>query len=113
MIIGIQAQEEVRAAFLEQFDGGPDSQGLLLGLSALMHAVTNLLVADVLPKFAGKGTSSDAIPMEYVTQLFNESLHVGMNMQSLDTARYNVAVAMAAANLQSMFPLHPQEDESE
>ncbi len=111
MIIGSKVQEEVHAAFLEQFDGSADDQGLLLGLSATLHAATNLLVADVLPQFAGRGTSSDAIPMEYVAQLFIESVNVGAKMKELDPDKYRTSVAMSLANLRMMFQM--EEDESE
>lgn len=110
MIIGSQVQEDVNAAFLAKWDGGAGDQGYLIGLSCVLHAVTNLLVADVLPKFAGKGNRSDAISMEYVAQLFIQSVGVGMNLKETHEEGYDQALAMAMRNLHEMWVA---EDESE
>jgi len=110
VIIGSKVQEEVNAAFLEKWDGDAGDQGYLIGLSAVLHAVTNLLVADLLPRFAGKGTRSDAVPMEYVAQLFIQSVGVGMNLKEQHEEGYDQALAMAMRNLRQMWG---EEDETE
>lgn len=113
MIIGSETQEEVHAAFLARFNAGPADQGYLIGLSSVLHAITDLLVADVLPKFAGRGTSSDSIPMEYVAQLLIESISMGQNLKEQHEEGYDQSVRMALHNLLVMMGEQPDEDESE
>jgi len=117
VIIGSKVQEEVNEAFLARWNGDTGDQGYLIGLSTVLHAVTDMLVGDMLPQFAGKGAKSDSIPMEYVAQLLIQSLGVGMNLKEMDDGRYHQTLGMAMRNLQELWVVEAlageNEDESE